>query len=466
MKLRRRLWATVASLSLATLGGSFLAVYLANNDVQERQLDTALVREAREEAREAAQAGGERLMISARPGPQYNDVGPLTKYAAIYAPDGRVVATTATFAAGPPAFGKLVRNGLPFDMWYGAQHLRGMVVRIPAAPHTSLLLAATRADLDDDEAFLARAMLVVFGFAFAWVLLISLWVVRRFTSGHETIANVVRAVASGELSARVRLDESDEEVAQLARDVNHMIAQLGALMMSHQLFVANAAHELRSPLTSLYGELSHALRRSREAEAYRSAIEEALDSTKRLMALAEDLLALARLSEAGDEEYELVELRVVVERAVKWTRAEALQRQVEFEIAELHGFLRGRPLDLERLFRNLLENAVRYSPVAATVKVQALLGSEHVVTISNRSAPIPEADRQRLFEPFCRGAYANAEDRPGAGLGLPIARQIAWAHGGSIEWAAAGEGLVAFQVTLPREVTPVRTLTDLAGRQF
>jgi len=86
----------------------------------------------------------------------------------------------------------------------------------------------------------------------------------------------------------------DLPMARLAADVNDMVAQLGAVVETEQRFVAQAAHELRSPLTTLYGELSFALHRARNAEAYRDAIREALDSTRRLKLLTEDLLALAR----------------------------------------------------------------------------------------------------------------------------------------------------------------------------
>lgn len=451
MKRRRRLIALLAGLSLATLGIAFWVVYLTNNRAQERQLDAALLREAREEAREAGQGGGGRLMISARPGPQANDVGPLTKYAAIYAADGRVIARTPSLSDGAPALTEIAvfGQGRPFDLWHGREHLRGVLLPIPAALHSQLLLAAPRSDLDGDEAFLGRAMLIVFAVAVAWVVLVSSWVVRRFTRGHELIGAVARQVAGGDLSARVGFAGGDDEVAQLAHDVNHMIARLSELLLAHQSFIANAAHELRSPLTALYGELSHALRRPRDADDYRRAIAEALDATRRLMVLAEDLLTLARLSEDDEGPPALLSLEEPLRKAASFVASEAAARKVEIEIAGECGEVLGRALDLERLLRNLFENAVRHGPEGRPVRVQLEAGEEQVVRVRNEGA-IAQDDRERIFEPFARGAYASVDGRPGVGLGLAIARQIAGKHRGRLELAPASEGSgVEFVLRIP-----------------
>lgn len=456
MRRSSRLYASVAGVSLATLGGSFFAVYVANNSVQERQLDVALLHEAREEAREAAQAGGAQLMISPRPGPAANDVGPLTKYAAIYDRGGGVLAQTRSFEGAPPTWSALAahRRGRPFDLWHESEHLRAVLVPIEAAPHTTLLLAAPRTDLDGDEAFLGRAMLIVFGFAFAWVLAILVWVVRRFTRGHEAVAQVARRVAEGDHSARVVVAERDPEVQQLAQDVNHMIVRLSSLLASHRLFVAHAAHELRSPLTALYGELSHALRRSRDSASYREAIEEALASTKRLMTLAEDLLTLARLSGESEEPGEWFSLDEVLARASKLLEAEMHEAQVELAVHGRLGDFFGRPLDLERLLRNLLENAVRHALPGSLIEVRATLtGDERVLRVRNRGLPIPPDERERVFEPFVRGSHENARDVPGTGLGLAIARQIALAHAGSLELGPYEAEATELVLRLPKTAT-------------
>src|SRR6185295_9680135 len=96
---------------------------------------------------------------------------------------------------------------------------------------------------------------------------------------------------------------------RLARDVDDMVGRLAELLSAQRVFIAHAAHELRSPLTALYGELALALRRSRDADAYRDAIRSALESTKELTGLAEDLLAVARLGAAPPPVTEPVDVR-------------------------------------------------------------------------------------------------------------------------------------------------------------
>jgi two-component system OmpR family sensor kinase len=456
MKRRRRLVAAIATLTFVTLGGAFLVVYLENNNVQEHQLDAALLREAAEEAREIASTGGRTLMISARPGPLANDVGPLTKYAALYDREGRVLAQTRSFEGHPPALPLALKQvqARPFNLWHRSEHLRGVWAAVPGRPDLQLMLAAPRTDLDGDEAFLARAMLGVFLVAFVWSLLVSIWLVGRFTRGHESIAKVARRVAHGDLSARVVDATRDAEVAQLSRDVNHMIDRLSSLLASHRLFVAHAAHELRSPLTALYGELSHGLRKPREAAAYRQVIEEALESTERLKTLTEDLLALARLSaDAERGPLEVLDLVDVIERARQAVSGEAEQLGITLQIART-GELRveGKPLELERLFRNLLENAVRHAPPRSAVELLPATGpGGHRVHVINGGRPIPAEDHERIFEPFVRGAYESAEGRPGAGLGLTIARQVATNHGGGLRLNRERTDGVELIVTLPAD---------------
>lgn len=435
MTLRRQLAFAVLVLTLITLGGAFFAIYVTVTRSQERQLDDALLAEAREESREAASLGGERLAISDRPGPAANDVGPLTKYGAIYDAEGRVHAQTATFRGASPPLSSITAGGPGrcFDLWAGGEHLRGVVVPIPGRAGLQLLLAAPRTDLDGDEAFLRRAMLLVFFIAVAWAGATATWIVRRLTRDHRTIAAVARRVAGGDLGARIDINPGDYEVAQLARDLNEMIERLSALVAAQGQFITHAAHELRSPITTLYGELSHALRRARSSEEYRQSIEEALDSAKRLKVLAEDLLTLARINGESDATFEAVPLSAVIDAAVREVAGETCERGVAVVVKGDAGAVNGRPGELQRVFRNLIENAVRHAPRSSEVCI-ALWREEPgaIVTVDDEGPGIAPVERARVFEPFYRGARAQADDPPGAGLGLAIARAIARAHHGDV----------------------------------
>ena len=451
MSFQRRFVGAVSVMTVATLGGALMAISIAVNVSQQRQLDEALRAEAAEEAREASALGGDELAISDRPGPAANDVGPLTKYGAIFAAEGRVLAATPTFHGSPPPLETLGPGSNEcFDLWFRGEHLRGVLVSIPAHPGMRLLLAAPRTDLDGDASFLARAMLTVFFVAVGWSVLLATWIVRRLTREHEAITLVARRVAAGDLSARVATPTGDAEIAQLGKNINEMIERLDVLVASQQRFIAQAAHEMRSPLTTLYGELSHALRKPRDADAYRQAIEEALEAARRLKLMTEDLLALARLgADVGEpsEPVDVLERARAAAEAVAW---EARERDTHIEIGGDTAHVLGHSRNLERLLRNLIENAVRHSPKGGRVDVVVEQHGDLIeAAVSDEGPGIPEAERERVFEPFYRGVRERADDMPGAGLGLPIARQIARAHGGDVVFDATRMTGSRFMVRFP-----------------
>lgn len=450
MNFRARSVGAVSAITLVTLGGAFLAVYLAVTGRERQRLDRALIEEAREEAREAAALGGDALAISERPGPMANDLGPLTKYAVIYEPDGSVAAETPTWRGCPPGMGELpAEESEPFDYWFGAEHLRAVRVPVPTQPEAVLLLAAPRTYLDRDQRSTQRTVLTVFALALLWTIGVVSWVMQRLTRGHAEIAAVARRVAAGDLAARVRADDGDAETRQLARDIDEMIERLQVLIDAQKRFIAHAAHELRSPLTTLYGELSHALRRSRSPEEYRRAIEEALESTRRLRALTEDLLAMARadaVARAGDTPVELAD---AVTEAIAWVTPEAREAGVAIEAAPGSATVRGEASDLMRLLRNLLENAVRHSPRGGTVHLRGEVRAGAVtLTIRDEGPGVPEDEREQIFEPFYRGAPDRARADTGTGLGLAIARSIARTHGGDLTLQESARG-ACFALTLP-----------------
>lgn len=451
MSLRQRLVGAVTAVTVLTLGGAFTAVSVTVNRSQERRLDRALRTQATEEAADVA-ARGEGA-IEDRPGPAANDVGPLPKYGAVYSQGGALLAATASLGAAAPSLAT-VRHPLraPFDHWLRRDHLRAVLVRVPDGSGRLLLLAASRADLDGDERFLRRAMLQVFVVAVAWTILVATWFVRRLTRDHEVITRVVRRVAAGDLTARVASRSDDRELAQVGGDIDEMVARLEVLVASQQRFIAHAAHELRSPLTTLLGELSHALRRARDAEAYRAAIVEALEATRRLNQLANDLLSLARLGAEVERPVVAVALPEVIRAAAMEVAPQAAAQGVTVAIEGADGAVAGRPSDLQRLVRNLLDNAVRHSARGAAVRASArVLGDAVELRVADEGPGVPADERARIFEPFYRVARNEADDA-GSGLGLAIAREIARSHGGELSLAPddpAAPG-ACFVLRLPR----------------
>jgi two-component system heavy metal sensor histidine kinase CusS len=461
--LRYRLALAFAGVTSLTVAGAAGLAVGASRQAQERQLDHALFERARHEADETARLGALRLNIEQTPSGVGADIEPLVKYGAAFEPDGRLLDSTGTFRVRPPTFEMLGRRpGDPvpqagFDFVYGGQTLRAVLVemdarRLPGRP--LLLLAAPRAEIEGDLRHLVQVMALAVAVSVLGSLFVGWWAGGRMTRGIEAVARVARRVSEGHLDARVGPSTiaADDEVRILARDLDRMIGQLGALIEAERRFVSSAAHELRSPLTALRGELELALRRPRSAEDYRAAIRTSLESTERLVLLAEDLLDLARASTRADAG-ERIEAKLldVIDRAVgaSLARAEA-RREVQVDVPDL--VVPGRAPDLSRMVRNLVDNAVAHASAGSTVRVRAERRDEPgsrpevLVSVENDGEPVPEAMRARIFEPFFRGD--EDRERSGAGLGLAIAREIARAHGGDLGLDTNAE-CTRFVVRLP-----------------
>jgi two-component system OmpR family sensor kinase len=449
VSLRGRLAAVSSAVALVTLGGAFAAVWLAYGGAQERQLDATLLREARSDAVEASWSevpapAGHLVLRRA-------ELDPIPKYGVIYDAAGNATAWSPHLERGRPRVEAIGRpNGVPFDMWWSNEHLRAAFVPVPGTAGYGLLLATPRTDLDADASDLARRMAGAVALAVVASAAAASWLARILTRDHERIAAVARAVAAGDLGARIGVTSRDEEMQQLGRDVDEMIARLALLVETQERFIANASHELRSPLTTLLGELSFALRKERTAADYRASIEEALNATRRLKVLTEDLLALARIG-APEMDRDVVSLAEVTQMALHGSRAAAEAGGIALEVACDGAAVEGRAGDIERLLRNLVENAVRHSPRGGRVRIEASRAADDVeVVVSDEGPGVPEEVRERIFEPFFRLPGVRA-DHTGTGLGLTIGRSIARAHGGDL-WAdpsAPGGSGARFVVRLP-----------------
>jgi two-component system, OmpR family, sensor kinase len=454
---RRRTIVAIATTTLLTLGGSFVGVALAFRRTLDRDLDLALHLEAHEEAREAALLGGNKLALPQVSALTANDVGPLAQYAGIYDPNGSLLAHTPSFACREPMVDVTKRTlNEPFDLACNGVRLRAIAVGVPQHPGSILLLAGKRGEFEADVRMLARTMFVVFVIAVAWTLFASRAVSLPIIRNQEAIGLVVRRVAAGDLSARVNASSSDREMLRLGADIDEMIARLGGLVDAQRRFVAHAAHELRSPLTTLYGELQQALRKPRTAEDYRAAIEESLSSAQALVRLADDLLALARVGAASVGESVQCSLLEIVESALASVSGRRAAAGVGVEIVGGEHVIEGRPLELQRMVRNLLENAIAHSPKGSEVRVElnaqvdraGLPESIVTIAVADEGTGVDPADAPHIFEPFWRSAADRAHGTDGAGLGLSIAREIARAHEGELALVDSARG-ARFVASLP-----------------
>jgi two-component system OmpR family sensor kinase/two-component system sensor histidine kinase QseC len=256
----------------------------------------------------------------------------------------------------------------------------------------------------------------------------------------------------GQRDAR-SLDEVSEknlpsEIAPLAHALNALLARLKRAFANQRAFVADAAHELRSPLTALKLQLQ-LLERAPDPGARADALHKLHEGVDRSTHLIEQLLAAARTdpndSAAKVRDTDLAEL---VRQSIADIFVFAQTRQVTVELdAPEHLHIEADPASLPILARNLLDNAIRYSPAGAIVHVTVESGAEQAALVVEDSGPgIPDAERQRVFDRFYRG---EGNRQSGSGLGLSIVKNIAEQHRARIELGSSRYGGLKVRVVFP-----------------
>ena len=279
---------------------------------------------------------------------------------------------------------------------------------------------------------LAALLLVLFA-----AVALGAWpVVRRLTRRLEALKHGVEAFGAGQLQQRVAEDGRDE-VAALGASFNRAAVRIEALLRSHQSLVANTSHELRSPLA----RLKMAVAMLEEAPAsQRDALRKEIDTNiAELDALVEEVLLASRLDATTTfDKHDPVELLALA--AEEGARVQASVQGADLRVA-------GDERLLRRALRNLLENARRYGGAQIDVQV-AGRGAAVEVQVADRGPGVPEAYRERIFEPFFR-LPGHAEREGGVGLGLALVWQIAERHGGSVRCESREGGGSRFTLALP-----------------
>lgn len=261
---------------------------------------------------------------------------------------------------------------------------------------------------------------------------------RRVTRRLERLKSSVDALGAGNLSARVAVEGRDE-VAALAASFNQAAARIENLVGAHKSLLANASHELRSPLARV--RMGIELLQSNARPEIR---EELTRNIAELDLLVDEILMASKLDTVRDLDREPVDLLALA--AEECASANANLDGVGVTIS-------GNPRLLRRMMRNLLENARRYgggTPI--DVRIERTAGERAVLSVCDRGPGVPESERDRIFEPFYRPS-GTRESNGGVGLGLSLVRQIAERHGGGARCEPRTGGGSCFVVDLPEVAT-------------
>ena len=297
-------------------------------------------------------------------------------------------------------------------------------------------------------------------------------IVRRLTQRLEALQRGVQRWGEGDLSARVP-EQGQDEVADLSKRFNAAAGRIETLVRSHKSLLANASHELRSPLTRIRMGLAlmdqtspagHARSDAGAATARNpsaAARAEISRNIGELDQLIDEILLASRLdvSEADIGLLEAVDLTGLA--AEECARADA-----ELDVAEGSSSdaltVTGVPRLLRRAVRNLLENARRYG--AGEVSIELATNAHFaLLRVNDRGPGVPLALRERIFEPFYRLPGASERDG-GVGLGLALVRSIVQRHGGTVQCEERPGGGASFVIALPREERGVRQVTQGSSR--
>ncbi len=305
------------------------------------------------------------------------------------------------------------------------------------------------------ELAVAAAVLVAVG-GLGW------WAVRVGLRPLDRMAETAGAIAGGDLSQRVEPDDDRTEVGRLGSALNTMLGRIEESFDRQRAseerlrqFVADASHELRTPITSIrgYAELFRrgAAERPEDLERAMRRIE---DEGARMGLLVEDLLLLARLDQGRPFERKPVDLAALVSDAVEDVRVADPERPVELS-APGPVVVHGDELRLRQVVGNLLDNARTHTPSTTPVAVRvARSNGTATIEVADRGPGLPPDEADRVFERFYRGDPSRSRGSGGTGLGLSIAAAIVEAHGGSITVATDPGHGATFTVSLPIAPAP------------
>ncbi len=256
------------------------------------------------------------------------------------------------------------------------------------------------------------------------------WLAGRSLRPIARITGTAEAIGADRLDDRVCEPRSGDEVARLARTFNTMLDRIQRAVGEQRRLVGDASHELRTPLTAMRAEIDVSLRADDLGPAARAVLLSAREEVERMSRTVADLLTLA----AADEGAYAVALEPADLATVSAGVVDALRPLARESDVSLAHQARATPVladaqELGRAVRNLVENAIRFTPPGGTVRITAAGGT---VGVHDEGPGVPEALRDRIFDRFFRIDSARGRATGGSGLGLAIVRQIAEAHGGRV----------------------------------
>ena len=283
------------------------------------------------------------------------------------------------------------------------------------------------------------------------------WLAGRATQPLAEIIQTTARLRPSYLHERLAIRGTGDELDRLSETLNRLLDRIGSYLQEHRDFLANSAHELRTPLAAIRSSIEVALAGGRTSEEYEELLTEIIEESGSLELLVNQLLLL---SETEAERLKVVKQRIqfdeLVEKAIDMFGGVAEFRDIKLACPALpSAIVHGNQQHLRQVIYNLLDNALKFTPAGGRVTVQLRIDAARdtvVFSVSDSGPGIPEGDLPHVFDRFFQGhrPRTGPSEKRGTGLGLSICQAIVQAHDGTIEVASqVGHG-TRFTVCLPR----------------
>jgi heavy metal sensor kinase len=305
-----------------------------------------------------------------------------------------------------------------------------------------------------------RAIVLILLLAALAVIALSIVLASQAIGPITRLSQAMREIGSERLDLRLRGEERGDEIGELTRSFNDLLARLQEAFARERQFISDASHELKTPLTSINANAQLLLRwGDRDESIRRESLETIRHESAALAEMVNGMLTLAKADRGDEIPKEPVSLSLVAQEALRNAAGRANEKHLTMalEAPEHSPLVEGDPHLLRQLVSNLVDNAIKFTNEGGvTVRVG---GDQQTawLEVADTGPGIPEADLPHIFDRFYRADKARSRDVPGTGLGLAIVRSIARVHGGSVEARLAPEGGTVFQASFPRIA---QTLTE------
>jgi heavy metal sensor kinase len=356
----------------------------------------------------------------------------------------------------PPAWSSLPESARQEPLPGGRKML--LTAHEVQAPGGARYLVETGAPMDDVQAHLyqwLRFLLIVLPVVAALALGGGSFLVKRALLPVDRIAASAQRISSQNLSERLPVARTGDELERLSIALNHMVQRLDDAFQYSRRFMADASHELRTPLTVLRGELESCIQEPTLAPEWRERLGSALEEVERLAGIVEGLFAISRL-DAGEAAAEWVKLDLARLAAATADQMSLLAEDKNIQVtcaAAEPVWVEGDQARLKQVVVNLLDNAIKYTLQGGVIALTvSAINSHAVLEVADNGIGIPPEALPRVFDRFFRVDKARSRELGGAGLGLSIVKSICTAHHGRVEASSLpGQGS-RFRVELPLAV--------------